>query len=743
MDVDVSWVARLRRGPRPRLRQEAVLPWSVALVAAVALGAICIRRVLAAAGEPALPLDDSFIHLQYARRLAEGGFFSYMPGEGYSSGATSWAWPALLAPFWALGLRDLSLVWVSWGLGILALGATMVETARLAAGLCGSEGGRMAGVMCVAFGAYAWFAMSGMETLALAWVLTRTARVAAELCEAPIVRGSARAQLAVLGLVAPLVRPEGAIASVMAAIGQLAARSGPSGARLSLGRRLAWALLALLGPLVIPLTNLALVGHAASATARSKWLGFDPYLDPATLLATVAQQARFLVGDLLQANAWTTIFLPDGTGTVVLLGLGAVTVAGVAPHWVDPEALARRRLGFERGRTGSRLWRAAFVWLVALGTLVPASYGTMLWNRVRYLWPFAPSWFVAASCLGMLVATLASRLAPALALVGPALLGAAIALLAEKLPWAVADLAQSARAIAHQQVALARWAAVLPPDARIGVNDTGAIAYLSGRRTFDVVGLTTESETRYWLAGAGSRFEHYERLGASRLPTHFFVYPEWMNCPPVLGRELHRETVLEQSILGGSTMIAYEAHTELLGSGAMPFALGRWGPLRDELDVADLDSEQEHGYVLLPARSADNVVASWPTVEGRVVADGGRGYRVEDRFVSAVPAGEPTTLVIRSSGAPELEIWIDGALGARTNGPAAQGVAWWGEDLPIPAGAEQASGRPTERWVERVVELPAPASGRQAVVVRGVDGKSFASFHYWWFGAELGHHRAR
>lgn len=52
-----------------------------------------------------------------------------------------------------------------------------------------------------------------------------------------------------------------------------------------------------------------------------------------------------------------------------------------------------------------------------------------------------------------------------------------------------------------------------------------------GRRTFDVVGLTTRSEPRYWAAGAGSRFEHYEHMPRAELPTHFIVYPGGWPCP--------------------------------------------------------------------------------------------------------------------------------------------------------------------------------------------------------------------
>src|SRR5262249_14532234 len=147
-----------------------------------------------------------------------------------------------------------------------------------------------------------------------------------------------------------------------------------------------------------------------------------------------------------------------------------------------------------------------------------------------------------------------------------------------------------------------------PPGARLGVNDTGAIAYLSGRPTFDVVGLTTEGEARYWVAGAGSRFEHYEKLPPARRPSHFVVYPQWMACPPVLGRVLTEATVLDQSILGGTTMYVHEARWDLLGSGALPAAPPEGLSLADELDVADLESEAAHGYVLGSTWDVDDQV---------------------------------------------------------------------------------------------------------------------------------------
>src|SRR4029078_12401259 len=85
--------------------------------------------------------------------------------------------------------------------------------------------------------------------------------------------------------------------------------------------------------------------------------------------------------------------------------------------------------------------------------------------------------------------------------------------MAVRLDWVLEDVAQSSSGIDRQQVALGRWAkAELPSDARIGVNDTGAIAYFGDRKTFDVVGHTTPTAGRYWISGAASPLAHHERL---------------------------------------------------------------------------------------------------------------------------------------------------------------------------------------------------------------------------------------
>jgi hypothetical protein len=653
-----------------------------ALAASAILGAVCLRAILREAHGPGAPLDDTFIHLQFARGLASGRFFEYVAGEGYVSGATSLLWPVLLAPFHAIGLRDVSLLWAAWALGTLAHAGTAVEAYRLARRLAGDGAALGAGAMCSLFGAFAWFAWSGMETMALSWILLRAARVSAAVWEPD--RGKDAPSLGALlaiGVAAPLIRPEGALASLLVSAALL--RRLPR-------RRAAWALAPLAAPLVSPLLNLIFTGHAASSTAQVKWLIGNPYYTAKEVLDATAYNARFLVSSLMDGGDFTYIFLPEGASVVVLLGAVAL-----------PIAAARRRVPAH----------AAFTAVVALGSLLPCTYGSFLWNRIRYVWPFAGAWFVLAACLTREVGDLVRLFRPRLRAVTPLLAGGFTAALALRLPWAVHDLAQSAGAVTKQQVALGRWAASsLPPDARLGVNDTGALAYFSGRRTFDVVGLTTEGEARYWVAGAGSRFEHYERLPAARRPTHFVVYPQWMACPPVLGRVLTEATVVDQSILGGTTMLAYEARWDLLGSGALPATPPPGATLRDEVDVADLESEAAHGYAIDDGRDTDEEVH----VEG-AIADGGRLRRAVDRFHVAVPPGSRATLWMRVSAESPV-------------------------DLVVAAGGREAGTVAVERvgeWVEASVQLPDEGAGGAVpvtVTARARDeapDPRFGAFHYW------------
>src|SRR5438874_10295190 len=61
-------------------------------------------------GEWSAPLDDVFIHFDYARATARGFPFQWSVGNGYSSGNTSLLYPFVLAAGYLAGFRAASIM---------------------------------------------------------------------------------------------------------------------------------------------------------------------------------------------------------------------------------------------------------------------------------------------------------------------------------------------------------------------------------------------------------------------------------------------------------------------------------------------------------------------------------------------------------------------------------------------------------------------------------------------------------
>ena len=653
-----------------------------------------IHAIYTNIGHPGATLDDAYIHFQYARALAEGHPMRYQAGEAISTGTTSALWPLLLAPFYLAGFRDEWILWPAWGLSFVALGMLAHEAYRLARPLTGEVAAVGAGALVLASGGFTWCAASGMEVVPFAWAIARTMRVAAEWAEANAGGRTKKRLRELVGLswVSFLLRPEGAVFATAAAIVLIVNPAGTA-ATTSRWRGRAKGLWPLAAPLAVALFLRALSGSAASTAATVKLLVGSPYYAGAPLRDALGENLRVFFVTLLNGQVWSAEFIPPHGAWVAILGLVSIGVLGM-----------RRALP----------WRAALIVLLALGMLIPCAYVTFLWNRLRYLWPFATGWLVGLACLARLAGDLLGSIRPRWRVATLLLAGVFVGLFASHLDGVIDDVGGSASGIDRQHVAMGRWAeSHLPADARIGVNDTGAVAYFSHRRTFDVVGLTTASEGRYWVAGPASRFEHYERIHAQdpeRLPTHFIVYPEWLACPAVLGAALYESTVLDATILGGQTMRAYVADYTLLGSGEAPWSGLARAPaiVVDALDVGDLESEREHGYELLGARDAESVarVGTAPSTD-LALADGGRTRRSHERFVASLRVGVSTTVVAR----------------VESLGPARLRARAGDEEL----GREEIAGGD---WTEVAFTIP----GRKAVARTSIaiDAEPpVTTFHYW------------
>ena len=174
------------------------------------LAAVAVDGIYAKVGHAGVPLDDTFIHFQYARAFAEGHPFRYEAHEPTTTGATSFLWPMVLAPFYALGARGEGIAWPAWILGFACLALLAREAMLLTRPLAGRAAAVGAAAMVLSFSAFAWCAASGMEVVPFAWVLARSARKASEWIERtrPAPRWGG-AELLVLAAIAPPCGPRG------------------------------------------------------------------------------------------------------------------------------------------------------------------------------------------------------------------------------------------------------------------------------------------------------------------------------------------------------------------------------------------------------------------------------------------------------------------------------------------------------------------------------------------------------
>jgi hypothetical protein len=115
------------------------------------------------------PLDDSWIHLTYARNFAEHGEWAYRLGER-SAGSTSPLWTFLLSIGFLLNLAPFA--W-TYFLGWVVLTLLAIHAENVARKLVGSYKPRLPWVGLFFVGAWhlTWSAVSGMETLLHGFVI--------------------------------------------------------------------------------------------------------------------------------------------------------------------------------------------------------------------------------------------------------------------------------------------------------------------------------------------------------------------------------------------------------------------------------------------------------------------------------------------------------------------------------------------------------------------------------------------
>ena len=487
------------------------------ILAGLALAASYLLASHDAAGTLGFPLDDSWIHAQFARNIATGHGFSY-DGIHAVSGSTAPAWTVLLAIGYAIA-RDV--VWAAIALGVTLQAASGYYAARLAAAAgAGPLTAAAAGVLVAVTPIVVWGAVSGMEVpLAVALVL-------AGLHYHFMYRdaGGVRSYLGLglLGLAA-LARPENLALTAVVLVGELFGRT-PLRVR---------ATRCLIGSLVALVTFAPLVVFSLRTIARPLPTTFYAKSGPGivraveTRDASMAQRNLLTFGPRAVAN-FGLVLLDQFSSGAWLIAMGTIA------------AIARR----ERRRLVLTLVAVLVVVPFAMGITAPQRLKP---DNVRYA---AQLVVLAAPLLAAGAAWLLRRDALAAVPLVAAIVFTAAGNVAGARLYAV-----SVRNIEQLHVTAGRWiAANLPPDAVVAVNDVGALAFFGGHRVLDLEGLVSPEVLPYrQYPDRGSR------VVRDMKPDYLVIFPAWYPDLIASGEvsEFHRVGITGNVISAGDTLVMY------------------------------------------------------------------------------------------------------------------------------------------------------------------------------------------
>lgn len=445
------------------------------------------------------PLDDSWIHLTYARNLALRGEWAFLPGVP-SAGSTAPLWSALLAIGFLLRLAPCVWTYFLGGFFLFALAAFAEISARR---LLTSYRPRfpLIGLFFAFEWHLVWSAGSGMETLLHASLVTMILILLTE-------RTPRSLTLGLLAALTAWVRPDG---------------------------------LTLLGPAVL---TLAVRPKPASSLTRF-FIGFGFLFGMYLLFNLMLSGNPFpntFYAKQAEYAAWQSRPLTEKFGVSVLqflTGPALVLIPG-AIIWLVKSVRER-----DWGTLAGMIWLAGFVSIYAL-RLPPYQHG-------RYLMPAMPI-LLLWGLLGLAKTFQKAASRPTVGLMRAGW-AAVVALIAVGFVGLGArSYALDVAYIETEMVETAKWVdANLPPDALIAAHDIGALGYFDHHELIDLAGLVSPDVIPF-LRDEARIADYLDQRGAD----YFVAFP---SLYPQLAARSERVFSTDGAIapmLGGENLAVYQ-----------------------------------------------------------------------------------------------------------------------------------------------------------------------------------------
>ena len=644
------------------------------------------------------PLDDVFIHFDFARSAARGHPFEWVAGNGYSSGSTSLLYPFVLAAGYALGFQSLDLMLWAAVVACVSVFALLLGLRRAFDRLPAWTPFLLPPAV-LGVGALSWALFSGMEIaffMAL-WVgaFLSWDRV---LGSAPGDRSSEIVWRALglggWGALLTATRPEAAATvALIATTSAWAVRQ--RGPRVTLA---VLVLSALPGALVVigsAVANLILTGEAAAAGAIAKLELYHPFL---TGWEKLERWWFYLTYQALRLTQEHLESIPAIGWLVWLLALAALFFQ-------------------ETRRRAACLWATSILWAMTV-----AFNGQVRWQNERYSMP-ALAWMLMAAVLGVGVVLTRAARKPR----DPRVLALAL-LTAVGLPlfvWQAEPnfrfqawyFGRGARNIYDQHVTLGRVLHQSPAhESTVLLGDAGAIPYLSEGPSLDIIGLGGYKNlpfARATRAHVGSAVELIEHLAPRERPQLLALYPSWWDELPLwFGTRLFEIPARGNVICGAPSVVVYKANWDSLTGSNRPLRVPAGATVRSEFDWADVMSEAHVHYERSPkldGRVAMKILPD-PRAPTRGLFDAGRNSPEGTRewfTLDGLEPGRRLTLVFRAAPVASRVVPVN-VDGTRVG------------DLTLPR---------SDGWLEVPLEVP-PVSRSSIRVQLGPSGERVL-YHVW------------
>ncbi len=642
-------------------------------------------------------IDDVYIHFQYAKMLAKGDFFQYCPGCGFSKGATSFLYPILLAPGWLIGFRGEYLL--LWAL-VLAY-VSVVGLLYLLVDSASRMGNRTVGWIAVALvllnGEFLAGSASGMEVAIASFAFALWANL--------LIRNfldsnasTTKWALLLVSAIMPLVRPELIVGSGMTALFFVW-----ESIRQRDARRLWFVLVPFLGQASLMVLLYAKTGSFATNSMLSKSYLYQPGITLHKLISiTFNNYRKFWVDVLMGMGKKEPYFVPL-FGLLSMFGSVVLLVHGV---------LSRHTKAVLAG---------VFIALaVVFGLLIPQLTYSVSWGLYRYCMPFYP-WLILP--VAALVVYLFEH-ARALGKVVSALLIVYLVQFAisTNIPRYVHVYEEGTTNIYTQHRRMGEYINKhLPKRAIIGINDAGAIAYFSERRTFDLLGLTTEGMALCFRNGMGCVYETFKHMDRSKRPTHFAVYRSWWFNRFIMGKVLFSTSTQSRIMVGGYIKRLYVADWSKVDLPDLPKDVPSGMVLVDEFDIGSDLTAKAHTWQV--SKNGKNVFVKTVYHEYRYAGD--RTGRVYPEGGKVIPRGVVETFVMKTpySAAATLVMRTDAYFGVNI-------AVWTNKNSKRIKIAHKRVGK---AWTDVVIPLNESyiSAGTTRIFIQSMGKKDYAPFHYW------------